>query len=38
MIDEILYWFDGDPVYMSDVYPYDSYIGFRKPDGAIVIY
>lgn len=25
-------------VYLSDIYPYESYIGYEKEDGTIILY
>lgn len=38
MIDRILSYNNGEPIYLSDVYPTRVYIGFEDKNGNITYY
>ena len=38
MIDKIIYIDNGYKVYLSDIYPYEEFIGIEKSNGEVVFY
>ncbi len=38
MIDKIVTYVSRHAVYMSDIYPYENYIGYQTESGKIVLY
>ena len=38
MIDRIVGYDDNFAIYMSDLYPYDNYIGYEDENGDVHIY
>lgn len=38
MIDKIIGWDNGYPIYRSDVYWAENYIGYETKDGKIIMY
>ena len=37
-IDRIIKYDDDFPIYSSDVYPYENYIGYEDENGNIILY
>jgi hypothetical protein len=38
MLDRIIAYDNGYPIFLSDIYPYEDFIGIEKSNGEVVFY
>ena len=38
MLDKIIIYDKGYPIYLSDIYPFEEFIGIEKSNGEVIFY